>query len=239
MKAEQRKELETNTLADRMGRVMQRVKSSTRRTFLTYFFVTVAVLIAAWFGYRWYYGDVEGKSLQWLKLYDGSRNLIQDLAKDPDTNAGKAALFQFAWELYWIDGVKMMASDKVGAMKSLKGSVDLYGQLAEKCKGDEIFEPQALLGRAVAQETRAVEDRDHLKKAKEYYEELTNNTKYEKSAEAEFARKRLEILKDDAKRGDLANTYKELQGLLGIPAPLQGQGIKGLHDFPGLNIDKK
>src|SRR6516162_10527182 len=196
MKAEQRKELETNTLADRMGRVMQRVKSSTRRTFLTYFFVTVAVLIAAWFGYRWYYGDVEGKSLQWLKLYDGSRNLIQDLAKDPDTNAGKAALFQFAWELYWIDGVKMMASDKVGAMKSLKRSVDLYGQLAEKCKDDKVFEPQALLGRAVAQETRAVENRDHLKKAKEYYEELT--TKYEKSAEAEFARKRLEILKDDA-----------------------------------------
>jgi hypothetical protein len=237
MKAEQRKELETNTLADRMGRVMQRVKGSPRRTFLTYFLVTVAVLVAAWFGYRWYYGDVTEKSLQWLKLYDGSGNLIQDLARDPDTNSGKAALFQIAWEFYWLDGVKMMASDKVGAMKSLKRSVDLYGQLAEKCKDDKIFEPQALLGRAVAQETRAVEDRDHLKKAKEYYEELT--TKYEKSAEAEFARKRLEILKDDAKRGDLANTYKELQGLLGIPAPLQGQGIKGLPAFPGLDIDKK
>jgi hypothetical protein len=130
-----------------------------------------------------------------------------------------------------------MASDKVGAMKSLKKSVDLYRQLAEKCKDDKIFEPQALLGRAVAQETRAVEDRDHLKEAKEYYEELI--TKYEKSAEAEFARKRLEILKDNAKLQDLKGSYKDLQGLLGIPAPLQGPGIKGLPPLPGFDIDKK
>jgi len=237
MKAEQRKEMETNTLADRMGRVMQRVKTSPRRTFLTYFIVTVALLIALWVGYRWYYKDVAERSLQWLKLYDGSANFIQDLAKDSDTYSGKAALFQIAWELYWLDGVKMMASDKVGAMKSLKRSVDLYGQLAEKCKDDKVFEPQALLGRAVAQETRAVENRDHLKKAKEYYEELT--TKYEKSAEAEFARKRLEILKDDAKRQDLAATYKELQSFLGIPAPLQEPAFKGLQPFPGLDIEKK
>ena len=37
MKAEQRKELETNTLADRMGHLMQRVKGGERRTFLFYF----------------------------------------------------------------------------------------------------------------------------------------------------------------------------------------------------------
>jgi hypothetical protein len=237
MKAEQRKELETNTLADRMGRVVQRVKGSPRRTFLTYFIVIALVLIAAWFGYRWYTSGVTERSLQWLKFYDGSGNFIEELAKDPETYSGKAAQFQIAWEVYWFAGIKQMASDKAGAMKALKTAVDRYGKLADECKDDKVFEPQALLGRAVAQESRAVEDTAHLKKAKEYYEDL--NTKYEKSAEAEFARKRLEILNDNAKRADLAVTYKELQGLLRIPAPLQEPEFKGLPGFPGLNIDKK
>jgi hypothetical protein len=238
MKAEQRKELETNTLADKMGQVVQRVKTGQRRTFLTYVIVTVALIVAAWLGYRWYNSDRSERSLQWLKLYDGSGNHIDELTQEKDSYAGKAARLQVAWFAYWDFGTKMMASNKDGAMQQLKKSADLYGTLAEDCKDDKVFEPQALLGRAVAQESRAVQDRDHLKKAKDYYEELVK--KYEKSAEAEFARKRLEILKDDSKRGELSATYKELQGLLGIPAPLeQRPELKGFGGFPGLPPDKK
>ena len=54
MKAEQRKELETNTLADKMGRAMLRVKSSPRRTFLTYVIVAAAAIFAVWFGLHWW-----------------------------------------------------------------------------------------------------------------------------------------------------------------------------------------
>ena len=238
MKAEQRKELETNTLADKMGHVVQRVKTGQRRTFLIYVIVTLALLVAAWLGYRWYSSEKATRSLEWLKLYDGSGNHIDELTQEKDSNAGKAARLQVAWFAYWDFGTKMMASNKEGAMQQLKKSADLYGSLAEDCKDDKVFEPQALLGRAVAQESRAVQDRDHLKKAKEYYEELVK--KYEKSAEATFAQKRLDILNNNAKSGELSATYKELQGLLGIPAPLeQRPEFKGIGGFPGFDKDKK
>ena len=98
--------------------------------------------------------------------------------------------------------------------------------------------PEVFLGgRAVAQESRAVEDREHLKKAKTYYEEVVS--KYENSAEADFARKRLEVLKDDAKRQELSATYSQLQSLLGIPAPVQAPKFNDLPGFPDLGKEKK
>jgi hypothetical protein len=237
MKAEQRKELETNTLADRMGRVMQRVKGSTRRTFFTYLFIAVAVLLAGYFGWRWYSGSVAERSLEWVYLYDGSNNFIDELAKKKETNASKAARLQLAWFFYWDLGMKMLYTNKDGAMKYLKIAGDYYEELAKECTDDKIFEPQALLGRAVAQESRAVEDREHLKKAKTYYEEVVS--KYENSAEADFARKRLEVLKDDAKRQELSATYSQLQSLLGIPAPVQAPKFNDLPGFPDLGKEKK
>ena len=228
MKAEQRKELETNTLADKMGRVMQRVQTSPRRTFLIYAMVGLAVVAAAWFGWSYRKGIQHETSFLWLKLYDGGGNQIEDLAQnDKDSEAGKAARLQIAWLNYWEFGIKMLALNKPalgnpGAMANIKKSVELYADLAEDCKDDPVYGPQAMLGRAVAQESRAVEDRKHLKEAEQYYEELANHKKFDKSAEAKFAKDRLDILKDPEKRAQLAVTYATLQGsdLLDIPSPL-------------------
>jgi hypothetical protein len=241
MKAEQRKELETNTLADKMGHVMQRVKASPRRTFLTYFLVAAALIAVAFVGYRWFYGYTAERSLQWLKLYDGDKKHIDELMKEKDTNAGKAARFQFAWLMYWDFGVKMIATDKMGAMQSLKDAVELYGELAEDCKLDPVFEPQALLGRAAAQECLAVQDRNHLKKAEQFYEEILtiHEKKYEKSGEAKFAQQRLDILKNDAQRRELAGTYADLQMLLRIDGPRAPQDLDNPFLHPGFDKNKK
>ncbi|MBI1830822.1 MAG: hypothetical protein HYR84_05150, partial [Planctomycetes bacterium] len=51
MKAEQRKELETNTLADKMGQVVEQGKDVPRGTYLTMFLVAIGVVIVAWFGW--------------------------------------------------------------------------------------------------------------------------------------------------------------------------------------------
>ena len=221
MKAEQRKELETNTLADRMGQVVTRVKTSPRRTFMIYLLVTLAVLVAVWLGWRWYSEKEVERSRQWIHFYDGAGHHIEALAKDKDTHAGKAARFQEAWLSYWDHGIKMLATDKAGAIIELNKAVKRYGELAEECKDDAIFEPQALLGRAVAMESLAVQDRGKLDRAAEFYEELTKIEKYEKSAEARFAQDRLKILQNKTANQELKTTYKDLQELLGIPAPMK------------------
>ena len=221
MKAEQRKELETNTLADKMGHMMQRVRGGQRRTYVTYFIVAIAVLAAAYFGYRWYVGDKVGRSLEWLMLYDGSRNHIEGLTDKMDTNAGKAAWLQIAWFRYWDDGIKLLAADKAMAMKNIESAGKIYEELAKTCKDDPVYEPQALLGLAVVEESLAVQARSHLDRAKTNYEALTDNEKYKDTAETNFARQRLEILNDPIKKNALADTYKDLQGrnMLDIPAP--------------------
>ncbi len=226
MKAEQRKELETNTLADKMGQMVQRVKTSPRRTFVTYTLIAVAVVVAAYLGWKWYIGDPSERSLQWIRFYDGAGGQINDLAnKDKDTAAGKAARFQIAWFYYWESGIKDMATNKAGAMIQLQKAADFYGELAKETKEDPnpLFHLQALLGRAVATESMAVENRAHLDKAAEYYEEVLKHEKVnqdkDKYAEAKFAQQRLDILKDKSKRSDLSASYKLIQDILGVPDP--------------------
>jgi hypothetical protein len=217
MKAEQRKELETNTLADKMGHVMQRVKASPRRTFFTYFFIIAALAAVSWFGWRYYSETKRASSFQWLQIYDGAGNHIMTLAEtDKTTNAGKAARFQIAWLLYWDFGVKKMGTEQLASLGYIQEAGRYYSILAEECKDDPVLAPQALLGKAVVEETMAVQHVDHLKEAKKYYEMIVE--KHKDSAEAKFAEGRLEWLKG-GKRGDLENTYEMLHRLLNVPEP--------------------
>lgn len=238
MKAEQRKELETNTLADKMGNVMQRVKSSPRRTFFTYLIVFGVLAFAAWFGWQYYSEQRAGSSEQWVKIYDAAGNHIDELAgKEKETNAGKAARFQIAWLLYWDLGIKTLATDPTGSLKNLKNAGGIYALLAEECKDDPLFEPQAMLGRAVVEESMAVQNLDHLKKAKDHYEAVVDKYKDKDCAEAKFAQQRLESFGKNKKR-ELEGTYDMLQLLLRVPQPMPqfmpgGDGLPPLPPIKG------
>src|SRR6266700_1921512 len=104
MKAEPRKELETNALADRMVHLVQRVKTQQRRTTL-YWAIMVAVLFIVLFvAIRWHYTTRADSSHRWVGLEIGARKMyfpdvpgLADLSKEyPETNQGKAARFQEA-----------------------------------------------------------------------------------------------------------------------------------------------
>lgn len=237
MKAEQRKGLETNTLADRMGHMMQRVKTSQRRTVVLYFLAGAVLVLGLWFGYRWWDGLKQDTSLQWLILFDGNVNGLQELAtKDSkNTPAGKAARLQIAWLFYWDLGVKSAAADQKSAMASLKQAAEWYGKLAEDCKDDEnpVFAQQALLGLAVTRESLAIENPTNLKRAAEHYKDLVE--KYKNSAEAKFAKERLEVLDDATKKKTLEASYGQLRQLFGIPAFQQQRPDDDFHKF----FDKK
>jgi hypothetical protein len=216
MKAEQRKVLETNTLADKVGQAMQRVKGSSRRSAVIYFLVGVALLVALYFGYRWYVLSKEEISLQWLKLDDASADHLGQLQK-LETPAGRAARFQIAWIFYWEEGVRMIGINPPGAMKAIGQAGNLYKDLAKECADadDKIFEPQALLGVAVVEETRAVQDLSFLGKAKDSYKAVVE--KYPESAEGKFSQKRLEQMNDKTKLKEMELVYEDLQRSLQIP----------------------
>jgi hypothetical protein len=248
MKAEQRKELETNTLADKVGQAMQRVKTGSRRGVLLYVLAAIALIIVAWGLWRWYQVTKKDDSLMWVMLDDGSAAHLTELFSKEGTEPGKAARLQIAWLTYWDEGVRMIGVDPQGSMKKFKLASDIYKKVAEESKDDPIFEPQALLGIAVVEETKAVQDLAALKRATEAYQVVVD--KYGKdddkgrpvaSAEALFAQKRLDILKDKAKREKLEEIYTKMQQDLHVPG--FGGGLfprDGLPPLPkGKDDDKK
>lgn len=233
MKAEQRKELETNTLADKMGHVMTRVKGSGRRTFVIYLLTTIALVVALFISYRWWVTEKEANSARWMNLYDASPNKLFELMKtDGTTYPGKAARFQVLWHLYWENGIKMIGMNPDGSMKTMQQVGDEYKKLAEECKDDPIFEPQAMLGRAVAKESLAPQDRSHLDGATELYDEVIK--KYPDSAQGKFAKKRYDQLKDDKTRKEIRIFYEAMERKLQVPPVQAAPQLQ----MPGAKKDK-
>src|SRR5687767_13346212 len=173
MKAEHRKELETNTLADRMGVVVQRVKSGQRRTFVIYAIIGLAVAIVLWYVYITIQENRQQASQLWMMLDDGgNENLRVLITKHTDTPAGKAACLQRAWYDYWEGGLKRLGADPAGAMQSLDSASRLYKLVADNSADDLLFEPQALLGFALVEESKTVQDAAALDKAESAYKNV-------------------------------------------------------------------
>lgn len=231
MKAEQRKELETNTLADKMGHVVQRVKGGERRTILIYVAIAVAIVVGIFLTYRWWVTSKMEDSERWVKLDDGSEYHVKYLAgQDTSTNAGKAALLQVAWFYYWEGGVKMLGVDQKGAVQSIVKAEGIYREALKICADDKVYEPQAMLGIAVVEEAKAAVDPKFLTNAAESYEEVFK--KYEASAEGKYAKKRFDELKDKKKRAEIEEFYRGLQLDMQLAQHHAGAGIQGGFPMP-------
>jgi hypothetical protein len=246
MKAEQRKELETNALADRMGHLVQRVKTQQRRTTLYWFLMVAGLLIALFLVFRWYQTSRTDNSRRWVGLEIGARTMyfpetpgLDALTKDyPETSQGKAARFQVAWFFYWELGIKRLGIESGDALKKLETAGALYTKLAEECADDPVWEPEALYALAVIEETRSVQEikvAEHLEVAKKRYEDLLK--KHKESARGKLADQWLKDYEDPDKRLALESFYTEMRATLNIRDPILPK--KGL-DFPkGVKKDTK
>src|SRR5262245_6141144 len=108
MKAEHRKELETNVLAERMGRMVRRVRESPRRRTTLYVVGGIIVVVALYLVMNRISASKEENSRHWTLLYEGARQTLDSLAQSyADTNQGKAARFQRAWDFLW-NGVRFL-----------------------------------------------------------------------------------------------------------------------------------
>lgn len=225
MKAEHRKELQTNVLADSLGRLAQRVKSRPRRSTLVLVLLAILGGVGLLVFNQWRKATAADNSELWSKLDDGQRKFIDDLKNNyPNQNAGKAARFQYAWLAFWSQGVKMMGGDSKLAYRNLNISKKLYTDLMEECQNDPVWEPEALYHLAVIEETLAAYDRDHLKEAQKLYAGLANHPKYQDSAYGHLARERAKLLERDSRDGkydDIVRLYQDLQNRLKLQMPEQ------------------
>jgi hypothetical protein len=232
MKAEHRKELQTNALADRMGRMVQRIKTRPKRRSVLWM-VAIAVLAVVGIGY---YISLNNKrntmSLLWVNLGEQNLTMVSKrgqidvspwVLEYGNTNPALAGRFAIAWSVLWKQGLQRLAtSDYTDAMKTIANSQKTFEQLQEACKDDPILAPEAGYALAVIQETLAVEDRDHLDKAIQRYKDV--ESKFKTSAAGKAAGQRAKYLEEN--RIQVGEFYASLQATVGIFQPLNRNKIE-------------
>jgi hypothetical protein len=220
MKAEHRKELQTNALADRMGRMVQRIKTPPNRRSVLWI-VIVAVLVVAGLVLLWRWNSRrtltsnlwvavdEGRLLYLTKRGTEASELLTEYA---GTKPGAAARFQLGYTRLWDTGVKLLAAQPTLALKSISSAEKLFKDLHEECKDDPVLGPEAAYALAVIEETRAVEDRNNLDRAKQAYQDVAN--RYKASAAGRAAGERAKYLEDNAIQ--VGDFYASLQNAVGL-----------------------
>jgi hypothetical protein len=221
MKAEHRKELQTNALADRMGRMVQRIKTPPNRRSVLWMVVVLVVVVAGLvFLWRWNSKRslmsslwVETDQARLLLLTRDNRVVQSELLTDyATTKPGVAARFQFAYTMLWDRGVKLLAGQPTLALKSINNAERQFKELHEECKDDPVLGPEAAYALAVIEEARAVEDRNNLDKAKQAYQDVAN--RYKASAAGRAAGERAKYLEDNAIQ--IGEFYASLQNAVGL-----------------------
>lgn len=231
MKAEHRKELQTNVLADRMGRVIHKMKQKpSRGSFLTVVLVGLVVLTVLFFLWRRRSAN-EREAQRWVDFEKGQDRIVAQLSLgnqmsrgDPQmqylarlitetagTTQSRAASMEFFWSLLYEQGIKSLNDPQ--ATKTIKQAKTYYQQLLPDVKDDPVLGPEARYAIAVADETLAIDSidpREHLKNTAKLYQAVVDD--YPKgSAHAERASKRAKQLKDPEERERIALFYNELR----------------------------
>jgi hypothetical protein len=232
MKAEHRHQLHTNVLADRMGRLLQGMKSAPRST-STLVWVFIVLIFATFVVWQYAASSLgRDRSALWTSLDQATHDpgngpgRLQALETvNPGTIAARAAAFQLArWKLQ--QGLGLIATDdRARAVPLLEEARVLYGKLVDQCTTDPLLAQEAMMGRATAEESLAIQPaatqetqvdgkseeakgEEHggsLNKALEYYRELAK--KYPDSILGKKADERAKELEQPASRSKFEQFY--------------------------------
>jgi hypothetical protein len=237
MKAEHRKQLQTNALADRVGKLVQTLKTKPQRRTMFYLLLAVAAVAGVVIFFNYQNRKKTEKSLLWVELDNGHPAFIDKLAgikstEDySNTNVGKAARFQYAHFLLWDHGIKAIVASpprrdefnpktnksekRPGALGNVERAKSWYGSLLKDCEEDSVWGAEAAYNLAVIEETLAIHDQGntgksgHLTKAREGYQKVIS--KFPKSAQADLAKKKVDLLKEGSPTlTEVSEFYKQL-----------------------------
>jgi tetratricopeptide (TPR) repeat protein len=216
MKAEHRKELQTNVLADRLGHLYESVKEGPSRT--TWLVLGVAalvvVLVLAW---RYFAQSAEAISAaRWVRLDSlTTASELEDFINDKDNKGTpqlNAARFELA-RMSLAEGLREMGKPlrRTEAVGQVRKAAETYEKLADEAGEVPLLQEEALMGAA-----RAYESLGEYAKAKPFYERLVKE--HGKSAFAKEASASLERLNDE-KDADLRALAELAQAKPPPPVP--------------------
>lgn len=170
MKAEERKALETNTLAKQITKTIEGVKHgpSTSTLMLLGFAVLVIAIFTAW----WFYAGAaqRDRSHLWMELASADQvTALQGIVeKNKGTLPARLARFQEARVLMYQGMARLYSPiEREPALKDLERAQELYEGLIRESLDKPLFSQEAMLGVARIQEARG-----ELDKALEGYEKL-------------------------------------------------------------------
>jgi hypothetical protein len=242
MKAEHRKELQTNALADRLGRFLQNLKSGKNTTsVVVWVFVLLGLgLFAAW---RWHStASLSTTSALWLRL-DAADTVseFENLAGERGTVASQYARFQMARTLLNRGLQDIYALDqptRKRAAQDIEKARDQYELLVQEVSEPALLHQEALLGAAkaeeallgVAREDDAGQPRGNVEKALGYYRTLAQAKP--ETFLVERAKERVKVLEDSTQKDEFLKVYADLRKQAG--QPILPRGMRDPHEglFP-------
>ncbi|MCS6851808.1 MAG: hypothetical protein NZ700_11640 [Gemmataceae bacterium] len=221
MKAEHRKELETNTLADQLGRWLQQARGAFSGAGW-WFWGALALVVLAIVGWHlWSRSSLSRRSALWTREDQAaSQAQIEELEKLAAEHRGTAAarIAQFQIARYRLQqGLGSLGSPgqrRIEGAQSVEQARDLYLSLIPQCSDMPLLAQEAMMGAAKAEEALigvpkggdSREPRATLAEAIRRYEELA--AAKPESFLTQAARRRAEELK--AKGKEIEGFYVEL-----------------------------
>jgi hypothetical protein len=232
MKAEQRKQLETNVLADRMGRFMKGLKKGPSRRGMWIWIAVIAVVVIGVVFY--FYRNTQSRitSDTWLKVLDndmlrptaGGKGAAPQEGFEISTPQGKVLAFDYAYIQLWELGIQpLLGSERdflgrmpnmppmvnPGRLEAVNAALKTYQDLYDKTKDDPLWGPEALYNIAVAQETMSIAEPKFMDEAKRTYKQVKDD--YPKSAYAQKAENRLKVFSNTREFADVQAFYGRLR----------------------------
>jgi hypothetical protein len=226
MKAQHRHQLHTNALADRMGRLLQGMRSAPKST-STLLWVFVVLGLATFAVWQFAASASVNRSALWTSVDEAMHapsagpGGLQAIEKDnPGTIAARTAGFQLArWKLQ--QGLESVAGDdRTRALPLLVDARKLYKDLEPRCIDVPLLAQEAMMGKATAEEslagivessnaaeTTGTEKAGSLDQALEYYRELAK--RFPESVLGKKAEKRANELEQQTSRAQIDQFYAE------------------------------
>ncbi|MFN4259389.1 MAG: hypothetical protein ACK4RK_08815 [Gemmataceae bacterium] len=220
MKAEHRKELKTNELADRLGRFATKMRTESRTTtFVVIGFVVIVVAILIWF----FVARSAGASRAdlWLQVGDAAANdnvkQLEQLANEQRGSLiGRTAKFQLA-RILMRQGLRNLGAplQRQQAIEDIEKARALYKELVPQCSDAPLLAQEALMGQAKAEEAligipkadNPNESRGSVEVALRLYEQLA--AAQPPTFQTEKAAQYVQLLKEHGAR--ITKFYDELE----------------------------
>jgi hypothetical protein len=215
MKAEHRKELMTNTLANRIGEAIQGMKEGpSRGTILVLVAVgLILILILVWHYFST--SATESDSARWLKWYSlSSPEQLRSFVEDKDVQdhiQGRLARMEEARRGLH-DGLRDLGGvgTRTQALENIKRAAELYAKLVGDCSDKPLLHQQALMGAAKAHESLG-----EYGKARDYYQQLAQN--YPNTVLGSEAGDQLQRLNAGEQNGELKALRDEYKATASAP----------------------